>query len=373
MPLIDVVVSSNRKLTTRARQVCGMFDCPPDEKRSLQWRANLPLEDKKWNVGLIVGASGSGKTTCAKALFPAELSQSFIWGDDSIIDDFPKTKSLVDISYALSSVGFGTVPAWIRPYAVLSNGEKFRADIARRLVESEGVIVVDEFTSVVDRQTAKVASYAVQKAVRKQDKQFVGISCHHDIEDWLLPDWVFYPSSNSFEWRSHRQRPEIEIEVARLPYEAWKVFAPFHYMSKDLHRAAACFGLWANGTLAAFAAVLHRPHPTSNIKGVSRCVTLPDWQGLGLAFHLLEALGSAYSSLGSHLHIYPAHPSFARAVRKESWSLQSKIGIFSNAQGTRRGKSSETGLEKPSRSCATFRFIGNRMGKEQAQKLIGSL
>jgi ABC-type ATPase with predicted acetyltransferase domain len=35
---------------------------------------------------------------------------------------------------------------------------------------------VDEFTSVVDRQVAKVASHTVQKAVRRQSRQLVAVT-----------------------------------------------------------------------------------------------------------------------------------------------------------------------------------------------------
>ena len=88
------------------------------------------------------------------------------------------------------AVGFNTIPAWLRPYGVLSNGEKFRVDLARRLLEGGDLIAVDEFTSVVDRQVAKIGSHAVQKWARGKGRQFVAATCHYDLEDWLQPDWV---------------------------------------------------------------------------------------------------------------------------------------------------------------------------------------
>lgn len=88
------------------------------------------------------------------------------------------------------SVGFGSVPSWLKPYSVLSNGEKVRADLARAMLEKD-FIVFDEFTSVVDRQVAKVASIAIHKAIKRLEKKFIAISCHYDILEWLEPDWVF--------------------------------------------------------------------------------------------------------------------------------------------------------------------------------------
>src|SRR5699024_2124119 len=98
--------------------------------------------------------------------------------------------SVDDITKMFYAVGFGSVPCWLKPYSVLSNGEKMRVDLARALLEKD-FTVFDEFTSVVDRQVAQTTSLAVNRAVRKMGKKFVAVSCHYDIVDWLEPDWVF--------------------------------------------------------------------------------------------------------------------------------------------------------------------------------------
>ena len=370
MPAFDVIVESGIDLSIRARQVCGMFDCPPEEKQRLSWQATLPIEDKPWSIGLIVGPSGSGKSVCSRHLWPKEYEYTPAWDGPTVIDCFDKSLGIDAIAKALSSVGFSTIPAWLRPFGVLSNGEKFRAEIARRLIESDGLIVVDEFTSVVDRQVAKVGCHAVQKFVRKQGKQLVAVTCHADVIDWLQPDWVFDPAERAFRWRLLRRRPEIRIEVARVPYEAWRLFAPFHYLTAELNKAARCYGLWANGELASFVGVLHRPHPRAkNIKGVSRVVTLPDWQGLGLAFVLIDTIGAAYKSLGFRVRNYPAHPSFIRAARTTEWRCVKKPGTYL-ADNAHRGPRST--VKSRVRPCATFEYIGPAMDKQEAERLTNS-
>lgn len=361
MPIVDVVVASDISLSTRCHQVCGMFDCPPEKRQRLEWKCNIAYEDRPWSIGLIVGPSGCGKTTIARSLFPDQISAQNSWDERSLIDNFDHDCSIAEVARALSSVGFSTIPAWLRPYRVLSNGEKFRADIARLIVSSDQMIVVDEFSSVVDRQVAKIVSNSVQKVIRKGSKKFVAVSCHTDIEDWLQPDWIFEPAKQEFRWRSLRQRPSIQIEMGRLPYEAWRVFAPYHYLTASLNRSARCFGLWANGHLAAFAGVLHRPNAhNKKIKGVSRIVTLPDWQGLGLAFVLMETIGSAYTALGNTLNMYPAHPSFARAFRVTKWTCKKQLGEFVSLGNIR----------DQARGCAVFSYIGEKMDKSVAQKFI---
>jgi ABC-type ATPase with predicted acetyltransferase domain len=74
----------------------------------------------------------------------------------------------------------------------LSNGEQFRAGLARLICDAPDKVVVDEFTSVVDRQIAKIGASAFAKAWRKnKGKQIVLLSCHYDIIEWLQPDWVY--------------------------------------------------------------------------------------------------------------------------------------------------------------------------------------
>jgi hypothetical protein len=69
-----------------------------------------------------------------------------------IIDAVAPDGGWDDVAAALSAVGLGSVPAWLRPFSVLSTGEKFRAELARVVSEAPARVVTDEFTSVVDRQ-----------------------------------------------------------------------------------------------------------------------------------------------------------------------------------------------------------------------------
>jgi len=275
-----------------------------------------------------------------------------------VIDDFDDRFTIHDVTSVCQAVGFNTIPAWMRPFDVLSNGEQFRVTLARALLErsEQDPVLLDEFTSVVDRQVAKIGSHAVARYARRNGMQVVAASCHYDIIEWLQPDWVIEPHDESFTWRSVQPRPEVVVEIARVDYSYWSRFAPFHYLSADLNRAAACFCLFIDEQPVAFAGVLHRPHHTvRNLKGVSRVVTLPDWQGLGLAFVLLDALGAAYKATGVVFHMYPAHPVLVRSFdRSSKWVMRRKPGYA----GTKRGRSTLEGWPQGRRPCAVFRYVG---------------
>lgn len=159
------------------------FDCLFDgTSKYFPWEKpkNLP---KDFNIGVIVGSSGSGKSTLLE-----EFGQETypIWDPNkAIVSHFDSPDDGIN---KLSAVGLNTVPNWYKPYHVLSNGEQFRADLARKIKDGA---VIDEFTSVVDRNVAKAASVSLSKYIKKNNIKNVVIStCHEDILDWLEPDWV---------------------------------------------------------------------------------------------------------------------------------------------------------------------------------------
>ena len=126
----------------------------------------------EWSVGLIVGNSGTGKTTIAKELFPNAYITNFEYTHETILDDMPSNRSVEEITKAFNAVGFSSPPSWLKPSQVLSNGETMRCDLARAILTDDELFVFDEFTSVVDRQVAKVASIAIHKAIKRTEKKF---------------------------------------------------------------------------------------------------------------------------------------------------------------------------------------------------------
>lgn len=211
MPHFDIVRKNSVKNTFRVSKIEADFDIKPEHSNE-HFEGDIEIPEK-WNIGVIVGGSGTGKTTIAKELFGDQYITNFHYSADSVIDDMPKT-DIDNITKMFYSVGFGSVPSWLKPYNVLSNGEKMRVDLARAMLERD-FVVFDEFTSVVDRNVAKTACMAINKAIKKTGKKFVAISCHYDILDWLQPDWVFDTNTmQSFFGASHGQANNMKSENA---------------------------------------------------------------------------------------------------------------------------------------------------------------
>lgn len=177
----------------RAARVKSLFNAERGNEFRLE--ADFPFEGDDWSIGLIAGPSGTGKTSIGRKIFPGvEITDLYSgWPADApIVDAIAPGGDFDTVTGSLAAVGLGDVPAWLRPFHALSNGQQFRAGLARIVCGADGEVVIDEFTSVIDRQIAKIGAMAFSKAWRRQkSRRAVLLSCHYDIIEWLQPDWVF--------------------------------------------------------------------------------------------------------------------------------------------------------------------------------------
>lgn len=336
----------------RAARVKSLFNAETGCNFDLE--TDIPIEGKEWGLGLVVGPSGSGKTSIGRAL----------WGGNAIFDphDWPGDKPVIDavapdgdfnqVTAALSGVGLGSVPAWLRPFPVLSNGEQFRANLARVLCEAPARVVIDEFTSVVDRQIAKFGALAFSKAWKRLHKQAgsqcVLLSCHYDIIDWLQPDWVFDTASGRFHGRWLHPRPPFSLTIWQTDWSYWPLFEPHHYLKMPLMPAAKCYVGAVDGEPVCHLAV-NGCHTGLGMEArACRLVVMPEWQGAGVGLRFLNHIAQRnlegrgrFPGRRLNTLFHTSHPGLAVALRRDPRWRQVSAHLFG---GNKRR--SYTGLQR---------------------------
>jgi GNAT superfamily N-acetyltransferase len=307
----------------RAARVKSLFNCESGANFSLD--AELPLEDGAWRVGVVVGPSGSGKTSIGRKIWPDVGIYDGDQGwpaDKPIIDAIAPGGNFDEVTGALSAVGLGSVPAWLRPYGALSNGERFRAGLARVIAEGRERVIVDEFTSVVDRQIAKVGAAAFSKAWKRSAGQAVLLSCHYDVLDWIEPDWVFDTRTGQLQRGSLWRRPNFELEIFQTDGSFWPLFEPHHYLKLPRNVAAKYFVGFVDGE-----AVCHlATSPKLEVGGMraARMVVMPEWQGAGIGMRFLnEVARLQFTDANKHndrtraVYFNTSHPGLCAALRRD--------------------------------------------------------
>lgn len=311
----------------RAARVKGLFNVETGADFSLD--ADLPVEDAEWRIGLVVGPSGSGKTSIGRQLWGGGYlhKPGQGWPDDApIIDAISPGGDFNAVTGALSAVGLGSVPSWLRPFGVLSMGEQFRADLARLVCEAPERVVVDEFTSVVDRQIAKIGALAFQKAWRRTGGQAVLLSCHYDIVDWLEPDWVFDTGTGQFSGRGLRRRPPIELDIWQTDGGYWPMFEPHHYLKIPRMIGAKYYVGAVDGEPVSHLAVSTINRGKVAEARACRMVVMPEWQGAGVGMRFLNAVcqiqmeGAEVARLPGRrvtTLFHTTHPGLCAAIRRD--------------------------------------------------------
>jgi ABC-type ATPase involved in cell division/GNAT superfamily N-acetyltransferase len=318
-------------------------------------------------IVLIVGTSGSGKTTILRTVDDAKPVQ--IDNAKTVIENFSSAERGEEL---LLACGLRTIPAWFRLPNTLSNGEFHRFEIAVGL--DQGHCIIDEFTSVVDRDTAKSLALSVRKYFDRNPGRLYIASCHRDIIDWLDPDWVYDTDLQKLDNRRSLlrlgTRPELSLTIRSTGPDYWRYFSKYHYLDTRMSRSVHCYVLLLGDKPIGFHAAIHSTNRDihSYWRG-HRTVILPEFQGMGIGTAFSDAVAEIYVSRGLRYFSKTAHPSFGEHREKSSlWratstNRKSRKGSYLLKDGSIRampgyGGNAQIALRDADRVCYSHEYIG---------------
>lgn len=341
--------------------------------------ADVNLDDD-YRLGVIVGASGSGKTTLARSLWGEKCFDSRLDLARPVIDQFPDAWSYDGCAQALGGMGLTSVPCWIRPAYTLSNGQRARAEAALQLafVDDSGVIVLDEWTSVVDRTVAKVMSHCLAKYARRAQKKIVVCTCHYDVLDWLDADWILDCNRAQFIDRrllqcAQRARTDtLTFDIRRVERRTWRDFAKYHYLSANLPGGhIETFGLFHGANQIGFQCfanyVPHRRAKIASARGVrtrareqmhsNRTVVHPDYAGFGLGIKLIDLTSAMMARDYDVRALFSSAPVYRAMLRDPHWAFDGEKRTVGTRQVGSKLMRSEASL-RHNVTMYAFHYVG---------------
>lgn len=179
--------------TRRVLECAEAFGLGLDDKAFVLYD-NLKIDVNPGDVVYITGQSGSGKSVLLRELASQMMAEGLKVGriEDVQVEDAAlleqvgtSTESACQI---LSAAGLNDAYLFIRKPGELSDGQLYRLKIAKLISEGYRVICADEFGAVLDRTTAKVVAYNLQKQARMAGVTVIVATTHKDLIDELGPD-----------------------------------------------------------------------------------------------------------------------------------------------------------------------------------------
>jgi ABC-type lipoprotein export system ATPase subunit/GNAT superfamily N-acetyltransferase len=321
-------------------------------------------------IVLIVGTSGSGKSTILNTL--GNNSQVQFDPRVNVIENFSTPERGEEL---LLACGLRSIPTWFRAPNTLSNGEYHRFEMALSL--DQGLSTVDEFTSVVDRDTAKSLALSIRKFYDRQGSTnpLYIASCHRDIVEWLDPDYVYDTDLCVLENRRSPfrlgTRPELTLTIKSSSVDYWRYFSKYHYLDTAISKSAHYYVLLLGDKPIGFHAAIHSTNRDihSYWRG-HRTVILPEFQGMGIGTRFSDAVAEMYVSRGLRYFSKTAHPSFGEHREKSdlwrptSMNKKSRVGSYLNKDGTARkmaGYGGTTTVRDAYRVCYSHEYIGKKV------------
>jgi len=245
--VFDIAYKTAVEMSPRTVAVAEAFGLGIDEEKEFVLYDNVELKMGLKDVCLITGDSGSGKSVLLKAIKRDLGNEAVDMTDISPDSGKPIIETVGETVEQglelLSRVGLNDAFLFLRKYSELSDGQKYRYRIAKLVESGKQWWIMDEFCSTLDRDTAKIVAFNLQKIARKEGKAVIAATTHTDLLRDLNPSVHIHKrfgkeiSVNYYPNELNRECSLVkEMRVVKGSYQNWKTLAGFHYRS---HRIAA--------------------------------------------------------------------------------------------------------------------------------------
>lgn len=334
----NITYETHTQITPRTVIVGEAFGLGIDETQKFPV-LNAELHIKPTDIVYITGDSGSGKSVLLRAI-KADLGEEAqdmadlqIDADKPIIETVGTTvEQAIEL---LSKVGLNDAFLFLRKYSQLSDGQKFRYRLAKFLESDKQWLIADEFAATLDRDTAKIVAYNLQKLARQQGKAVIVATTHDDLTEDLAPsvlvrkrfgeeiDIKYSPKAAAAECSLLR---EMRVEEGTI--EDWRKLSAFHYRSHNVSARRGIFCIRRHDELCAVIVYCY-PFPqctgrnqvlpkmtlkelNQNLSIISRIVVHPKYRTIGLGEKLirdsLQLAGTPYVEM---IAVMPKYNPFA--------------------------------------------------------------
>ena len=310
----NISYETHAELTDRSLVVAEAFGLGIDEAQKFKvLDAELKIGSR--DIVLITGDSGSGKSVLLRAIRQdlgdeaIDLSEVRIEADKPLIETVGATvEEGLDL---LSRVGLNDAFLFLRTYNQLSDGQKYRYRIAKLMESGRQWWLMDEFAATLDRDTAKIVAFNLQKLARRMGKAVIAATTHGDLFEDLAPSvHVHKRFGEEIAVDYYVNKPAEECSLVKeMVIEGgylsdWRRLSGFHYRSHNVGATREIYRLRRGTELCGVIVYCYPPPgcsgrrfvlPKMSLKGlnmglstISRIVIHPKYRSIGLGAKLIR-------------------------------------------------------------------------------------
>ncbi len=315
---IDIRYKTKTEITPRTIGVAEAFGLGVDEYKEHVIYDNVTIRIGPTDIVYITGESGSGKSVLLKALEKDLADEAINIDDIQVNPENPIVETVGnDLNKALellSRVGLNDAYLFIRRYRQLSDGQRYRYRIAKLIESRKQYWIMDEFCATLDRDTAKIVAFNVQKQARRTGNAVLAATTHTDLSDDLAPSVHIQKGwGKRLEVKYHPNRLNkvcsvthgLHIEDGAM--KDYKQLAEFHYRNpktqplplkifslrrEDGTAVGVIFYSWppiaASGRRQAIGRTLSLEELNKNLATIGRVILHPNYRSLGLGVRLVN-------------------------------------------------------------------------------------